>query len=182
MVFAAGVEMLWVAAPPSDQETKVKVLPPEVCGDTTPSARMIPTTPVTESGVRHGLPVQGHLQAGRVGGRVMVDVRGRTSRKIVVVSPAGSRTVRWIRNQTFAEISPCVGTVNEPLVMPVVAGMNGWKCVSWWKSTRQVKALAGSAPFSGSFAGAGEVDGLSAGVERARGGGGDGGGGRHVCS
>ena len=57
-----------------------------------------------------------------------------------------------MRYQTLVSGCPVVGTVNEPLVAPVVDGMNGCECVSWWKSTRQVKALAGSVPFSGSVA------------------------------
>lgn len=43
-----------------------------------------------------------------------------------------------------------VGIVKVPPCAPVVAAMNGCVCVSWWKSTRQVKALAASAPSSGS--------------------------------
>ena len=122
VVFAAGVEISWVAAPPSDQEANCRSFAPDVCGDTAPSARMTPTTLVTDSGVRDRLPSERHLQAGRVRGRVIVDVRGRTSRKVVLVSPAGSRAVRWIRKKTFAETSPRVGTVKEPLVTPVVSG------------------------------------------------------------
>ncbi len=55
-----------------------------------------------------------------------------------------------MRYQTLAAVSPVVGMVNEPLVAPDVGAMNGCECVSWWKSTCHVKALAGSVPDSGS--------------------------------
>ena len=89
-------------------------------------------------------------------------MRGRTSRKVVCVRPAESRTVRWMRYQTLADVSPVVGIVNEPLVAPLVGGMNGCVCVSWWKSTCQVNARAGSVPSSGSVPAAGVVDRLPA--------------------
>ena len=66
------------------------------------------------------------------------------------VSPAESRTVRWMRYQTLAAVSPVVGIANDPLVAPVVGGDERMVCVSWWKSTCHVKALAGSVPSSGS--------------------------------
>jgi len=36
--------------------------------------------------------------------------------------------------------------------MPLVGGMKGWKCESWWKLIHQVSELAGSVPSSGSVA------------------------------
>ena len=57
-----------------------------------------------------------------------------------------------MRYQTLADVSPVVGIWNVPPVMPLVSGMNGCVCVSWWKSTRHVNALAGSVPSSGSVA------------------------------
>ena len=68
------------------------------------------------------------------------------------MSPPASRTVRWMRYQTFAEVSPMVGTTKEPPVTPLVGGTKGCECVSWWKSTCHVNALAGRAPCSGSVA------------------------------
>lgn len=56
-----------------------------------------------------------------------------------------------MRYQTSAEVSPVVGIVKEPPVLPGVSGMNGCVCDSWWKSTRQVKALGGSVPSCGSL-------------------------------
>ena len=72
-----------------------------------------------------------------------------------------------MRYQTFDSVCPVVGTTNEPLVAPLVGAMNGCTCVSWWKSTRQVKAEAGRLPFSGSDARARVRDRLPAAVERA---------------
>ncbi len=69
--------------------------------------------------------------------------RGNTSRCTLCVSPAASVTVRWMRYHTLAEVSPVVGTTKLPLVTPLVVGRKGCECVSWWKSTRQLKALAG---------------------------------------
>ncbi len=83
---------------------------------------------------------------------VIVVVRGITSTYVSSVRPAGSTTERWIRYQTLAEVSPNDGIVIEPLVSPLVGCRNGWKCVSWWKLTHQVKAEAGKAPVSGSLA------------------------------
>src|SRR6185295_2538102 len=48
--------------------------------------------------------------------------------------------------------SPRSGIVNVPEVTPLVGGMNGGTCISWWRSTRQVNAPGGSAPSSGSVA------------------------------
>ena len=57
----------------------------------------------------------------------MVEVRGTTSRYVVDMAPLESVTVRWIRNQTMAEVSPSMGTVKLPLVIPLVAGtVPGW--------------------------------------------------------
>src|SRR5687768_16277911 len=36
--------------------------------------------------------------------------------------------------------------------MPLIGWTKGWTCDSWCRSTRQVKALAGKAPCSGSLA------------------------------
>jgi hypothetical protein len=62
--------------------------------------------------------------------RLRVTTRGTTSTKVVEVSPPESRTVRWIRYQTLVAVSPVSGIVNEPPVLPLVAGKKGWKCVS----------------------------------------------------
>ena len=83
---------------------------------------MTPTTLATDSGVVTGCPSSVTCRPAGLVCSVIVEVRGRTSRKVVLVSPAGSRAVRWIRNQTLAETSPRVGTVNEPLVIPEVSG------------------------------------------------------------
>jgi hypothetical protein len=80
----------------------------------------------------------------------MVLVRGTTSTNAVLVSPPESRTVSRTRYQTLAAVSPVVGMVKLPEVMPVVGCRNGCVCVSWWKSICQVKAEAGSMPSSGS--------------------------------
>ena len=70
-----------------------------------------------------------------------------------MLRPEESFTVRWMRYQTsVSSVCPSVGMVNDPDFAPVVGGTNGWMWVAWWKSTVQVKALAGSAPSSGSVA------------------------------
>ena len=72
------------------------------------------------------------------------------SRNTSWVVPAESLTERWRRYHTFEDVSPTSGTVKVPPVCPLVGGMKGCRCSSWWKSTRQVKALAGSVPSSAS--------------------------------
>jgi len=37
-----------------------------------------------------------------------------------------STTLRMIRYQTLAEVSPVTGMTKEPPVDPLVGGMNGW--------------------------------------------------------
>src|SRR5688500_9266050 len=54
VVLAAGDEMACVLAPPSDQALKLYAVPPAVCGETTPSVRVIPTTLGTSAGVVTG--------------------------------------------------------------------------------------------------------------------------------
>ena len=81
--------------------------------------------------------------------------------------PAESRTVRKMRYQTLVSVCPVVGIVNEPPVAPEVAAMNGCECVSWWKSTCQVKALARERAVLGVGGRSGVGDHVGAAVERA---------------
>ena len=74
-----GVEMLWVAAPLSDQDTKLYVVPLFVCGDTTPSVRWIPSTPTTVAGVASGWPSSVICNPAGFVANVIVVVRGTTS-------------------------------------------------------------------------------------------------------
>ena len=82
-------------------------------------------------GRRHRRSIEPHLQARRVGLEVEVHrIRAERPRNDELVSPEESLTVRWTRYQTFADVSPRVGMVNEP-DSPDVSGTNGWKWVSW---------------------------------------------------
>src|SRR5687768_7847706 len=56
VVFVAGTVISWVCAPPSDHERKLNVVVPEVCGDVTPSVRIIPTTFRNPCGAVNGVP------------------------------------------------------------------------------------------------------------------------------
>src|SRR5262245_22009658 len=96
------------------------------------------STPTTTLGEVNGWPSRVSCSPAGLVWNVMVEVRGRTSRVTSVISPAESTTWRWIRNQTFADTSATTGTTKEPLVIPLVGGRNGWKCVLWWKLTHQV--------------------------------------------
>ena len=148
MVSVAGVAMAWVAAPPSDQDSKVKNVSPWSAARPRPASRRIPTT-LDVTGVVSGWPSSVTCRPGGVVARWSVETRGMTSRKVVWVRPPESLTVRWMRYQTLAAVSPEVGIVNEPVLRAAGRrGTNGWVCVSWWKSTRQVKALAGRVPSS----------------------------------
>src|SRR5262245_8603882 len=100
-------------APASDHETNVYVVGPSVGGDTASMLRTMPATPVNVVGAVWGWP---SLRSWRPGGlvcSVTLAVRGLTSRKTACVSPPESWTVRWMRYQTFDEVSPSVGIVNE---------------------------------------------------------------------
>ena len=123
------------------------MMAPTIWGDTAPSVRRTPTTS-TDDGVDLGWPSSVTLEPGGLVAKVRVDVRGTTSTNMVSVRPPESRTVRWMRYHTFAEVSPVVGMTKEPVLAPLVGGTKGWKWVSWWKSTHQVKALGGRLPFS----------------------------------
>jgi hypothetical protein len=57
--------------------------------------------------------------------RVIVAVRGLTSRNVEFCNPPESLTVRCILKKTFADVSPVVGTTNEPLVIPLVGERKG---------------------------------------------------------
>src|SRR5687767_1062336 len=110
----------------------------------------MPVTPVTVLDDVNGDPSSVSVSPGTLE-RIVIDaVRGRRSRVVVWVSPFESLTVRYIRYHTSAENSPVVGMVNEPEREPLVGWMKGWVWSAWWKSTRQVKALAGSVPSSAS--------------------------------
>ena len=61
---------------------------------------------------------------------------------LVIVRPDFSK-YRKVSNQIFEIFKQ---------VTPLVEGTKGCRCSSWWKSTRQVKALAGSVPSSASVA------------------------------
>jgi hypothetical protein len=49
---------------------------------------------------------------------------------VVCSRPLESRTVKEMRYQTFADVSPVVGIVKEPERAPVVEARNGCVCVS----------------------------------------------------
>ena len=103
-----GVEMVWILAPPSDQDWNT--LPP--CGEGASIVRWMPSTPTTADGAVNVCPSSLSWSRRRVV-KVIVVVRGSTSRKASWVRPTESMTDRWIRYQTFAAVSPIVGTVKD---------------------------------------------------------------------
>ena len=74
-----GVEILCVAAPASDQDRNVYVVPVFVCGETTPSVRWIPSTPTTVAGVASGWPSSVIWRPDGFVAKDIVDLRGTTS-------------------------------------------------------------------------------------------------------
>src|SRR5687768_10886962 len=97
VVFDAGVEISWLAAPPSDHDTNVYWVDPMVCGLATAIVRRMPTTPTTSWPVACGWPSSVTCSpAGDVAKRI-VDVWGWMSRDTVCVAPESSRTSRWKR-------------------------------------------------------------------------------------
>ena len=56
VVFVAGTVISCVCAPPSDQERKLNVVPPEVCGEVAPMLRIMPTTFGNAVGRVNGVP------------------------------------------------------------------------------------------------------------------------------
>src|SRR4051794_3014146 len=77
---------------------------------------------------------------------------GKMSRYVLVVSPVESVTVKWTRYQYTPGSWVVAGMVNVPAVTPFVGGTNGWLWSLWWKTTDQVNAMGGRAPWSGSVA------------------------------
>ena len=97
VVFASGVIIVCVAAPPCDQLENVYVTPLTVCGDTTPSVRCIPSTPSTEKDVVTGWPSNVTDNPEGVEFNVIVVVRGLIVTEAVSVNPCESVTVRCSR-------------------------------------------------------------------------------------
>jgi hypothetical protein len=81
---------------------------------------------VNEYGAVNGWPSSRTWRPVGLVASVICAVRGCTSRNVDEVSLPESVTVKWMRYQTFASVCPVVGIVNEPLVAPLVGGMNGW--------------------------------------------------------
>src|SRR6188508_2449276 len=79
VVSSLGVVISCVACPPSDQDTKSYVVPPEVCGVTTPSVRITPSTPVNENGAVIGAPSSVSCAFETLLSRRTTEVSGRTS-------------------------------------------------------------------------------------------------------
>ena len=73
-------------------------------------------------------------------------VTGRMSNCVVVDKPMESVTVKYTRYQTSSEVSPTVGIVKSSDDTSPVGGMNGWACVSCWKSTCHTNRLADNVP------------------------------------
>ena len=73
------------------------MVPPEVCGVTTPSVRMTPSTPVNENGAVIGVPSSVSCAFGTLLSMRTTEVSGRTSTDEVCVRPDESRTVRITR-------------------------------------------------------------------------------------
>jgi len=129
-VFVDGVEMSWTRLPPSDHDTKLYVVPPDTCGEGAPMLRVKLTTPRTLCGDVNGCPSRVSWSPAGLVLKVMVAVRGTTSTNVSEVSPPESTAERWMRYHVLAEGSPTTGTTKDPPLIPLVGGMNGWKCVS----------------------------------------------------
>lgn len=84
------------------------------------------TTPSTLCGDVIGCPSSVICRPAGFVFNVIVEVSGSTSTYVSVVRPPESTAERWIRNQTFGDVSPSTGTVKEPPVIPLVGGMKGW--------------------------------------------------------
>jgi hypothetical protein len=94
VVFTDGVAMVCVWAPASDHDANTYCCPPIVCGEGTPSALRIPTTPVNENDACTGCPSSVNCAPDGELASVMVTFRGWISRYVECVKPAESRTVR----------------------------------------------------------------------------------------
>src|SRR4029453_9245233 len=121
-----------------------------VCGDVVPIARCMPTTPMNVNGATIGWPSRVNVTPAGVDVSVTCPVLGLESRNVVADAPAESVTVRWMRYQTFDDVSPIAGMKNDPLVAPDVGGTDGCVWVSWWKMTSQVNREAARLPSSAS--------------------------------
>jgi hypothetical protein len=94
VVFAAGVVTLCAAAPPSDHDTNSYVVPPDTCVAGASMLRTIPTTLSKVSGVAMGCASSRSWRPAGTVAIVRLTLRGSTSRNVVWVCPAESRTVR----------------------------------------------------------------------------------------
>src|SRR5437763_2105506 len=150
VVLAAGVEMVWVAAPPSLQLAK-RYLRPLKFWSGAPRSRSMPTTPVIVVGAVTGWPSSVSCRPAGWVASVKFAFCGSRSRVTSVIAPWLSVARRWNRYQMLGDVSPRTGIVTVPLP-PAVSGWNGCVWVSWWSSAHQVSRLAGTLPSSGSVA------------------------------
>ena len=82
-MFVAGVEILWLAAPLSDHDTKEYVVGPDDCGVVASMVRTIPTTASNDSGVAAGWPSSFNWRPAGLVASVNTTLRGRMSRWVV---------------------------------------------------------------------------------------------------
>jgi hypothetical protein len=93
---AAGVVIVWLLAPPSDHDAKVRVLPPLVCGDGVSIERPKPTTPVMLDGVASGWPSSVTWRPLGAVANVITERTGSIITDLVAVSPSESLALRMI--------------------------------------------------------------------------------------
>src|SRR5436305_14170024 len=109
--------MVCEAAPPSDHERKVYVVPPTVCGETTPTVRGWPTTPVMVVPAATGPPSSISCSPAGLLASVNRAVLGWTSTKLLPAAPFESATVKMMRYHTRGDVSAKSGA-NDPPVTP----------------------------------------------------------------
>src|SRR5205814_9919744 len=147
-----GVAIVWVCAPPSDQDTNWYVVPYSVCGAGALNSRLKLTTPVKVYGVVIGWPLRSRPSPGGCVVNVTFRVIGVISRVTSLTLPSESVARRCTRYHVFADDSPVSGMTNVPDETPLKGSMNGWVCVSWWNRTSHVRLDGGSVPSSVSVA------------------------------
>src|SRR5919198_191643 len=145
--------MLCVCVPPSDQDEKVYVEPPIVCGEGALIEFVEPITACFVSGAGPAISSMPTLAPVGFEAMVMVMIFGSRRTLVVAVAPVESVAVSWISSQHGYSWS---GALNVPLATPLkVWTMCVWQLSGvkqWWRMIVQLSREAGSGPSSGSVA------------------------------
>src|SRR5919198_3504893 len=145
--------MLCVCVPPSDQDEKVYVEPPIVCGEGALIEFVEPTTACFVSGAAPAISSMPTFAPVGFEATVMFIVRGSRRTLVDAVAPVESVAVSWISSQHGYSWS---GALNVPLATPLnVWTMCVWQFVGvkqWCRIIVQLSREAGSVPSSWSVA------------------------------